>query len=231
MKISSAIGLAPSASLSQSRSSSSASFAALLASGQSIAGIRNERAFGFSETGLFGAARSTVQANMALSAPVKNIMQSEVSQRFLEAEAGSANAGRTNDTKPNSLSSNIGIQRAPSLNGLPITGAKASVQSLAASKLVLDSKPIRFLKLSGVEQHYVKNASYASGQRKRDLAVSGSDDALCVTISSFVTNGDDQNDLMTSLFSTTQQFGMILGLVRVIKFDVDSIANIKERKR
>ena len=100
MKISSAIGLAPLASLSQSRSSSSASFAALLASGQSVAGIRNERAFGFSETGLFGAARSSAQADMPLSAPAKNIMQSEVSQEPSKAETSSSNAGRASGAKP-----------------------------------------------------------------------------------------------------------------------------------
>ena len=231
MKISSAIGLAPSANFSQSRISSSGSFAALLASGQSIGGIRNERAFGFSETGLFGAARSSAQADMPLSAPAKNIMQSEVSQEPSKAETSSSNAGRASGAKPMLLSSNIGVTQLSRLTGVPITEGQASVQSLANSKPNLNNKANSVSKLSGTEPRYVKNAGYASGQRRRGLAVSGSDDALCVTISSFVTNGDDQNDLLTNLFSTAQQFGMILESVRVIKFDVDLIANIKERKR
>lgn len=231
MKISSAIGLAPSASLSQSRSSSSASFAALLASGQSIAGIRNERAFGFSETGLFGAARSSAQADMPLSAPDKNIVLSEVLQGPLKAETSSSNASRASDTKQFSMPSNIGVRRSPVLNGAPITEGKTSVQSTAVFKPDLSPSPNRFLKNLGVAPQNVKNSGYAFVQRKRDLAVSGSDDALCVTISSFVTNGDGQDDLLANLFSIAQQFGMILGSVRVIKFDVDSIANIKERKR
>ena len=231
MKISSAIGLAPLASLSQSRSSSSASFAALLASGQSVAGIRNERAFGFSETGLFGAARSSAQVDMPLSAQAKNIMQSEVSKGPLKAEPGSANASRASNTKRISMSANVGIRRPPILNSSTIAERTASVQSPPTCKTDLNNKPNRVLQLSGVAPQNVKIPSYAFGQRKRDLAVSGSDDALCVTISAFVGNGDNQHDLMTNLFSTTQQFGMILGSVRVIKFDVDSIANITERKR
>lgn len=231
MKISSSLGLAQPTSFAQLPTSSTGSFAALLASGRSVNQIRSERAFAFSETGLFGATRLSKQLNATPAGSVAGPVRAATSLRPAQAETGTVSRVRLDSIGLQSNSVQAGTSRPLLLNGLRFDATKVATHNSISFKTVSYCNTNRNMSLPIEGPQCPKNIRHLVEQRKRYLAISGSDDALCVSISEFVVNCCEQNDLYVAFFSTVHQFGMNLESVRLCNFDKHLLGNIVVRRR
>lgn len=221
MKISGALGLAPPAALARPPAASSAgSFASLLASGRNADSIRSERAFGFSETGLFGAERSSKggSGRNASSDRGNVLVDASPKPALMETSVGSGPQSRVAALSASPARS--GTIAPPAYTGpSSMTVVRFLPQNAARPDIGSRSKADPLAKLPFDGANFTINTALLREQRKRQLAISGPDDALCVTVAAFGTQDCEQDGLFSTFFSTALQYGMTLGSVRLRNYD------------
>lgn len=219
MKIGASIGLAQQAAVSRSATgSTTGSFAAMIASGRSVDSIRSERAFGFSETGLFGAARILKQEGG--KAP-------ELTAGNAHAESNSKSS-RIDPTLRNRLKSDVPTQSGKAkefdarsvLASIERPKAAEALAYLAPSRSgsLINARAIQFTKQRFNIQHFTCNTESMFKKRKSSVVVSGPEDALSVTVGPVDLEHVEQHALISAFFSTVRQYSMTLASIRLSNY-------------
>lgn len=232
MKIDGGTNFLATASAGMRGKAASTSFAQLLASGQSVRGIRSERAFGFSETGIFGASRFSEPAKNAPAAHAdKNMVSKEpamLSQNAISSSVGQQRYARVN------MSLYSAQLLSPAHPSQPVLGQTHSLRISSAAK---PGQPKFEMTFAGVQKIATATAPQAAirwkraGKRHAELTLSGADDALRITIDRSDIEMEEVASLNTSFFFVAQQYGMILQSVRLNNYSTNIVSSLDSRSR
>lgn len=218
MKVGDTFNLVPTQATQRTVGAATTSFATLLASGRSVSSIRSERAFGFSETGLLGATRST---------DVKG--SPSVRPRAFEAselpKTQSSQARSFNDSKQQSAAGRVAVASVgPELattdraHALTDTRGKTPLAANYGQPSRTDSRPHNSKALQRSSPIINADRRFPAEKWQRRLSLAGPDDALSISIHEF-SNEEHQESELFFIFSTVaQQFGMTLSFIRLKKF-------------
>jgi hypothetical protein len=191
------------------------SFAQILAAGQSIEAIRSERAFGFNETGMMGAARQMPTRSAGLQ-------KSFTGHQPL------------NDKANNSLAKLlVRNHNSPVTAKIIEAGADAGIGQVTTPELIADDSPIllRDAKLNVANQPHrinakmgvsIANTQATAMRMKRDymqgkLALSGPDDGITISLVDDSINQNNYDSFFANFYQICQQFGVTLKVVRHIQ--------------
>jgi hypothetical protein len=196
------------------------SFAQLLASGHSVGSIRNERAFGFSETGIMGAGRFSSQAEKP--AVSNRILQTGQDVReLIAAKANTAAATFKSSPSESAFSKGVGAK------GITGVGKMAAPQSLVMAQSSQSThnasialpRPSRSSLSQALINGPQQMAAYCATRRQKsnrnDLELSIIEENHSISIN-VRHGGDDQGDedaLFSEFYTICWQFGVTLKTV------------------
>lgn len=202
----------------------STSFAEVLASGRSAESIRSERAFGFGETGLLGAARFSTTSTARFTASTSGNVLPSFAPRHQTSEAWTVagmHAPMPSVTKTSSPSS-AGPGRP--VAATPTNSLSASPQGIAELWSQTNSQPS-----SGQPAGRGGKAPFGAplapprpDQRRRKLTVHGADDDIAVNIR---LNEDEEVNgeyLLSRFYPICREFGVTLSAVQIFECKAES---------
>jgi hypothetical protein len=196
---------------------SATSFAEVLASGRSAEGIRSERAFGFSETGLLGAARFGATDGSGVAPPTRNNHQIFSRQQRPPSDTGPAFTERTQTLQPRTT----GISKS---GGGTYNAAAVSTRALPtlSDGVALGQKVRDFDALAKHRDGPAGKAMFLSPvsrprhePRRRKLTIEGTDDGITINIR--LEKGDETgiDYLVSQFYPICWQFGVTLNAVQL----------------
>ncbi len=210
----------------------STSFAQLLASGQSVRGIRSERAFGFSETGIFGASRFSEPAkNVPTAAAGKDPISKEPAH--LAQDAISSSVGGKRNAGINTTLNSAQLL-SPAHPSQPVLGQSNSLRISSVAKPVQAKFEMTFAAVQKLATATPLQAAVRWKQavkRRAELTLSGADDALRITIDQSDIETEEAAALNASFFFVAQQYGMILQSVRLHNYSMNGVSPLDSRSR
>lgn len=217
MKVGDTFNLVPTQASQRTVGTATTSFATLLASGRSVVSIRSERAFGFSETGLLGATRST-NVNAAPNARPRAFEASEL-PRAQSTQARSPNDRKSQPANGPVVKGSSGPESAitdranvqPSARGKSPSAASHGHPSKTDSRSNYSKSPQRSSLIINADRWL------PAEKRQRRLLLSGSDDALSISIHEFSNEEHQESELFFVFSTVAQQFGMTLSFIRLQK--------------
>lgn len=198
------------------------SFSEILATGKTVASIRSERAFGFGETGIFGAHRNSasVQSTMTTklltaSLATTPLASSQISPALLSAQG-----------------------TAPPVSRPPLPDRSSHLLSSASAK----ADKSAWQHTCGISHHRRPPAGSssrsaalpaqavltASPKRRKlfDLQLIDSGDQTEIVISTNHRPTNTTNDMFIIFFQVAAQFGVTLSAIRLNGTKIDSLGNI-----
>lgn len=202
------------AAVSKAVTRGSDSFATVLASGRSVQSIRNERAFGFSETGILGAPRklpgeSSAQYSSMNRAQKIDLQASAQAKTMYSATSSKVTTPRMRDAVSSQTPT------LPDQASMPQSKAKIFRQNIGPvefAPIQRDEAPTR--DRTGAAPLLAKHCG-ARPERKRVLAVYGPDDALCINVDGIDTKNQNLEELLEAFVLASMEFNMTLRTVSV----------------
>jgi hypothetical protein len=226
------------ANLSSQRSAtglgqSAMSFAEVLASGRSAEGIRSERAFGFAETGILGAARFSAATGARAAAPASSNALQPVAQQSRASEAMPAPGKQSQISQARATGSPTSTGRANSF-------AAASTATFAAMPQGATSGPVqpRFQLSStqlgpqaGKAQFHLPVAAPRPDARRRKLTLHGADDGISINIRLDKDEEANSDYLLSQFYPICWEFGVTLNAVQLFGWDKESAFSMSGDKQ
>jgi hypothetical protein len=209
------------------------SFAEVLASGRSAEGIRSERAFGFAETGILGAARFSDATGARTAAPTSGNAPPPLAQQSKASEAMPAPG------KQSQISQTITTGR-PTSTGRANSFAAASTATFAAMPQGATSghpqpsfqaslkHPGRQL---GKAQFLSPVAAPRPDARRRKLTLQGADDGISINIRLDKDEEAGGDYLLSRFYPICWEFGVTLNAVQLFGWDKESAFSMSGDKQ
>jgi hypothetical protein len=212
---------------------SAISFAEVLASGRSANGIRAERAFGFAETGLLGAARfrSTSGSGNTLPPPSNN--------QLSHAQQGQMSNARPTLGKQAQIQQSRATGRSASDGGVhKATAASTGVQTVLPKDAAFSQSTPSFQVSSKRLDRSASKAAFfypvarpRPDERRRKLTLQGKDDGLCINIRLEKDEEAGGDYLLSRFYPICRQFGVTLNAVQLFGVDKESVFSMNGDKQ
>lgn len=215
MKISESVAPSVTSRSNHALRASRSSFSELLASGRTAQSIRSERAFGFSETGIFGAPRPVGGERDAPKSPLLPQREFDGAARHGAAKKHQSISAYQFDTPAKA----VGVHSKQIFYGAVLK----SGFNWATLKLSVSSyQPATYPRMLYSQLH-AEHASvgklvtpiYDASNRRTKLSISGQDTEISVFVNEAIDGESDMAALFSTFFTVAQQFGMTLSSVRL----------------
>jgi hypothetical protein len=212
---------------------SAMSFAEVLASGRSAGGIRSERAFGFAETGILGAARFSSATGARAAAPVSGNVPPPLVQQRQEGEAKPAPTKQAQMLQARKTASSASIGRTSAAATVSTTMFPVLSQGLASGQLqpMLHASAKQPGQQASKAQFLLPVIPPRPGPRRRKLTLAGADDGISINIRLDKDEEAGSDYLLSKFYPICWEFGVTLNAVQLFGWDKESAFSMSGDKQ